>query len=393
MFADDIAIVVTGHSWDNASRKANKILEDVNIWAKNNALRFNPAKSEYILYSWSRNIVNTVNIRLNGSNLTRVNKLKYLGVIFSEKLQWKAHITYVAEKALKNMFKLSSIVNRVWGLSGKYLKILYTGAIEPILLHACPVWASALAKKSVMKPLIRVQRMASRYISRTNKKTHILDSLMLCGIPPIECRAKELSLRWWASAISDSDNPCKYAIDQLETHGRISSHFSSIQQLDAWYNQLGINRNDVEVEHSRLKTKLKRPSPDEIFCQPNIVSDNLLRNDMNFVYYTDGSKSDDGVGAAFTKWNKDVMVSSWGTPLDESCSIYKAELLAINYALDEIIQKNEERVAIITDSMAAFSVLKKPSTNGLIESIRLKLIRIFRSKIIRLAHHLAVYLN
>ena len=46
VFADDIAIVVTDHSWDDASRKANKILEDANIWAKNNALRFNPAKSE-----------------------------------------------------------------------------------------------------------------------------------------------------------------------------------------------------------------------------------------------------------------------------------------------------------------------------------------------------------
>ena len=384
VFADDIAFVVTGPTWDKAAQKANRILKDVSDWAKNNALRFSPEKSEYILYSWQRNIVFSCDIFLNGAKLNRVNKVKYLGVIFSEKLQWKAHLTYVADKAIRILFKLSSIVNRIWGLSGKYLKILYLGAIEPILLHGCPVWASAIPRKTLMKSLTRVQRIACRYITRNNRKTHLLDNLMLSGIPPIEYRAKELSLRWWAGAISDPDNPCKDAIDQLELHNRKGSHFSSIQQLEAWFTQLGINRKEVEVEHSKMKTKLKCPTPEAIFCEPN-VSDKHLINDMNFIYFTDGSKSDDGVGAAYTKWNKDGIVSSWGTSLDNNCSIYKAELLAINYALDEIIEMNETKVAIITDSLSAFNVLKKPTTNGLIESIRLKLIRINRTKLIRLA--------
>ena len=385
VFADDIAIVVTGPTWDRAAQKANKILKDVNDWAKNNALRFSPEKSEYILYSWQRNIVFSSDIVLNGAKLRRVNKVKYLGIIFTEKLQWKAHLTYVADKAIRILFKLSSIVNRIWGLSGKYLKILYSGAIEPILLHGCPVWASAMPRKTLMKSLTRVQRIACRYITRNNRKTHILDNLMLSGIPPIESRAKELSLRWWAGAISASDNPCKDAFDQLELHSRKGSHFSSIQQLEAWFNQMGINRKEVELEHSKLKTKLKCPTPENIFSKPNVVSDRDLIIDMNFVYFTDGSKSDDGVGAAYTKWNRNGIVSSWGSSLDDNCSIYKAELLAINYALDDIIQMNEDRVAIITDSLSAFNVLKKPSTNGLIESIRMKLLRINRTKIIRLA--------
>merc|ERR1712082_272233 len=108
-------------------------------------------------------------IYLGGVKLRRSSKIKYFGVILTEKLQWKAHLKYVADKAIRNLFNLSSIVKRNWGLDGKFLKVLYTGAIEPILLHACAIWATAIPKSTLMKPLVRVQRLALKFITRLNK--------------------------------------------------------------------------------------------------------------------------------------------------------------------------------------------------------------------------------
>ena len=379
VFADDVAILVSGHSWDDVATKSNKLLEIVNKWASNNALKFNSEKSEFIQYSWTRSAGLTSDIMLGGSKLRKTNKVKYLGVMLTDKLQWKSHLKYVSDKAIRNLFKLSAIVKRIWGLNGKYLKILYSGAIEPILLHACAIWAAAIPKKTLMKPLVRVQRLAAQFITRTNKKAHTSDTLMLAGILPIECRAKELSLRWWAGAITDIENPCSMSIDQIPLHDKFSSHFSSLQQLEGWNKQLGIMKEDLNMEHSKIKTRLKRPTPESLIAASEAEVNSLNLDNFSTKYFTDGSKSDEGVGTAFTKWENGIMTGSWGSCLHNSTSIFKAELLGIDAALDDI-GEGDTHIAIISDSQAALKALKNPSTNSLVEKTRMKLIRSNRSK-------------
>ena len=379
VFADDVAILVSGISWDEIARKSNKILQTIDKWASNNALNFNSEKSEFIQYSWTKGEGLTSDIILAGSKLRKTNKLKYLGVMLTHKLQWKAHIKYVSDKAIRNLFQLSAIVKRIWGLSGKYLKILYTGAIEPILLHACAIWAVAIPKKTLMKPLVRVQRLAAQFITRINKKAHTLDTLMLGGILPIEYRAKELSLRFWAGAITDVENPCSDSIDQIPTHEKFSSHFSSLQQLEGWNKQLGIIKEELTLEHSVIKTRLKRPTPENLIAASEAEVKRLNLNNFKVKYFTDGSKGEDGVGTACTRWEDGRMIRSWGSSLHESTTVYKAELIAINIALEDINEKDNE-VAIISDSQAVLKALQSPSTNNLVEKTRMSLLRLNRSK-------------
>ena len=379
VFADDVAVLVTGNSWEDVARNSNKILDEIHKWATNNALKFNPVKSEYITYSWRKDAGRMPDLYLGGTKLNRANKIKYLGVILSEKLQWKAHLKYVSDKAIRNLFNLSSIVKRNWGLDFKFLKVLYTGAIEPILLHACAIWATAIPKSTLMKPLVRVQRLALKFITRLNKNAHLQDSLMLAGIVPIEYRAKSLALRWWIGALTDTDNPCRASLEQLEIHENNSAHFSSIQQLQGWNKQLGIKSENLEPEHSAKKTRLKRPTPENLIATSEEETKNLKIERFDLKYFTDGSKSEDGVGSAFTRWEKGILTESWGTCLHESTSNFKAELWAIHYALDDI-KENDKEVVVISDSQAVLSALKRPSTNSLVEKTRMKLLSLNRSK-------------
>ena len=223
VFADDVAVIVTDDSWEAINRRLNCVLKRVSSWAQKNALKFNADKSAYIQYSWQRRVPN-MNLLMDGIKLKRVPKIKYLGVVFSEKLQWKAHVSYITNKAIKNLFALRSIVNRMWGLSGKFIRILYLGAIEPIITHGSIVWCNALNNKSIMKPIKRVQRIAAVMITRANNKSHIQDLLMLAGIPPIDLRIKELAMRCWANICSDADKPCREALSQLEYHRKVRCH-------------------------------------------------------------------------------------------------------------------------------------------------------------------------
>ena len=382
-FADDIAVIVSDDSWEAVSRRLNRILVMTSDWAQNNALKFNADKSNFIQYSWKRR-VQTLNLFMNGVKLKRETKVKYLGVIFTEKLQWKAHVTYITNKAIKCLFSLRGIVNRTWGLSGKYLRILYLGAIEPIITHGCIIWCNALSNKTIMKPIKRVQRLASLMITRANCKSHYLDLLMLAGIHPIELRIKELAMRCWTGICSDAEEPCRDALHQLGLHKNVRSHPSAIQQLDIWNNQLGIDINDIELEYSAQRTKLKDKTPGGLIALNQDECVLIGIDDADIKYYTDGSKSDEGVGAAYTKWENDNLICSWGIPLYHSCSSYKAEIVAIKNALDDAMNDCNDNIAIITDSQAVLSALKSPSRDKTTEDIRMKLKRINRYKSVKL---------
>ena len=382
VFADDLSILIARNTWFGVGVTANKVLQEIQIWANKNALKFNPEKSVYIQYSRQRS-VEELRLKMNNVTLKRVNQVKFLGVIFTEKLTWKSHITYVANKAVKNLFALSAIVNRTWGLGGKYLRTLYLGAIEPMILYSCPVWAIEVTKNNVRKQLNRVQRIAGQMITRCNSKTHSLDIMTLAGIMPLHIRAKELALRWWAGASVDMDNPCSRMFEQLEIHKEMSGHFSNIQQLDSWFRQMGINKENLDLEYSALKTRLKAPTPESIFDSSPENSRNPSGPNKVMIY-TDGSKSQEGVGSAFTVWKNGVQINSWACSLDEDTSIFKAELIAFTEAVEEAFAIHEQDIEIITDSQAVLASLKTPSRNAMVEDLRNRIIVINQTKNVKL---------
>ena len=69
-----------------------------------------------------------------------MHSLKYLGAIFDNKLTFREHINYMAEKCTKLIFALSKSAKLNWGLNHAALKTTYTGGILPFLLYGEPVW-------------------------------------------------------------------------------------------------------------------------------------------------------------------------------------------------------------------------------------------------------------
>ena len=79
-------------------------------------------------------------INLNYKILEQVNKIKYLGIIFYNKLLFREHINYMEEKCVKLIFALSRSAKVTWGLGHEALKTIYTGGILPLMLYGAPVW-------------------------------------------------------------------------------------------------------------------------------------------------------------------------------------------------------------------------------------------------------------
>ena len=107
-----------------------------------------------------------IEIYVNNKTLKQVNSIKYLRIIFDNKMTLRDHINYIEEKCTKLIFSLSKLAKITWGLKQEALKTIYNGGILPLLLYGVPVWKSVLYKHCYKATLIRIQRLINIRIAK-----------------------------------------------------------------------------------------------------------------------------------------------------------------------------------------------------------------------------------
>jgi hypothetical protein len=122
-------------------------LKKIENWAKENKMYFNENKSKVLLVTKKTSRDNrTLNIYLNSKRLEQVSELKYLGIYFDNRLSFDRHVDYITGKCTRIINMLAKSAKLKWGMGHQALKVIYIGAIEPILTYGAPVWEKALKK-------------------------------------------------------------------------------------------------------------------------------------------------------------------------------------------------------------------------------------------------------
>ena len=159
-FADDLIILTGEGSVVEAENYMNLEMRKFLEWVRNNKLKFNGNKSKVMLMSRRRRMERKeIEIYVNNKTLKQVNSIKYLGVIFDNKITFRGHTNYREEKCTKLIFSLSKSAKITWGLRHEALKTIYTGEILTLLLYGAPVRKSVLNKHYYKAKLIRIQRL------------------------------------------------------------------------------------------------------------------------------------------------------------------------------------------------------------------------------------------
>jgi len=113
--ADDLVILTRGESVVEAETCMNLEMRKILEWAQNNKLKFNENKSKVMLMSRRRRTEgNEIEISVNNKALKQVNDIKYLGIIFDNKMTFRDHINYIEEKCSKRIFSLSKSAKITW---------------------------------------------------------------------------------------------------------------------------------------------------------------------------------------------------------------------------------------------------------------------------------------
>ena len=129
--------------------------------------------------------------------------------------------------------------------------------------------------------------------------------------------------------------------------------------------------DDIQLETRVRPGELLHPSKRRmipLFTANHQAEADPLASSTNI--YTDGSKSDGGVGAAFVvKRNGSNLSKKF--KLNSLCSVFQAELLALNQAIRWCVQHLESDPTVFSDSLSGLNVLSHPSnTNQLVNECR-----------------------
>ena len=140
LFADDTNLFFGGTNMGIMEKEINEELIHISLWLKINKLSLNVTKTHYMVFTKSR-IIHDLNIKIDNESIDEIEKTKILGVIIDNKLNWKEHIAYIADKLSRG---IGMIIKARHYLNKDALLSLYYGFIYPYLTYCNQVWVQHL---------------------------------------------------------------------------------------------------------------------------------------------------------------------------------------------------------------------------------------------------------
>ena len=165
LFADDTNIFVRGQNLDDIQSIMNEELQSLSKWLKVNKLSLNIKKTHFMLFSNKKKYCENVTIKIDGQNIKRVSKTKFLGVQIDDKLLWKEHVKTVCGKVSRG---IGIIIKARKYLNKNSLLTLYYSFIYPYLCYCNHIWGNT--SRCTLDRLFKLQKKCIRIISQVSPR-------------------------------------------------------------------------------------------------------------------------------------------------------------------------------------------------------------------------------
>lgn len=368
IYADDIVIWTTGYNLREMVGEAQEALREIEVWLTLWGFSVNPNKTKAMLFSQVKSQP-LLYLDMFGENIQFVDEFKYLGVIFTSKLNWKKHFEYIENKCENTLNIVKRTIGNQWGQHGPAVTRLANALIYSKIEYAGCIFTNAT--KTDRASLERIKNRVSRLILGVKRSTPVHILLDMTNQIPLEMKYKQ------QLAISLGKAKCKNAnsvlnvgqytwkvglyksakktpfLKQIRPYQELPSpnNFSVVSPFPSWHFSPITVHEDLSPEKFPPDPSQKKP----FFM--NIIT----KLQYYLKIYTDGSKTLEGVGAAFCipefqigkKYN-----------LPKYVNIFTAELFAINRALEWVVDNGPARTVILSDSQSAITTLLNSALDG-----------------------------
>ena len=359
-YADDCCIVFGGRKPEIIIRRLQRVVDKLVAWGGTCGLRFNPDKT--IVINFTRKIRQVVpHLRVGEEYVPFSTEALYLGIILDAKMYWRKHLEGKIKKGKRYLMKMANISKAIWGPKPNLSRWVFRCVVRPMMVYGSVCWAHSIDTPSVILKLRRINRLAmSTYTlfprSTPTRAVEILSDtfplhlwlqkeaicafIRLVDLLPLTWLGKNNNKRrntahrrFWAEAIE------KYEFSELlleiDSCFALAPESGFVIRTDSFH---------MDVDYFRQLTHTK------------------------WRVYTDGSKKDGKVGAAFVIYRDMVMWKEAKFRLPDTATVFQAEIFAIFQATLALQQYegDEGDCYIFSDSM---SVLQSLRANEITKSI------------------------
>ena len=137
LFADDTSNSHQSNNTDQLVDATNRDFSAINTWADNWLVKFNPDKTEILIFGASDAQKHSMQFMFDNSVISPLTTHKHLGIIFTDNGKWTAHIDNITAKVSKQIAVLRKLK---YTLTREFLSNMYITFIRPTMEYASEVW-------------------------------------------------------------------------------------------------------------------------------------------------------------------------------------------------------------------------------------------------------------
>ena len=370
LYVDDLVIYTTSRIVTLIQRRLQRAINQISNWCNNHGFSFALSKTHVVHFHRKREIQQPMQLTLNGLPIENASSKLYLGMIMDHRLEWREHIEKMRDSCIKRLNILRNISGKKWGSDRTTMFRLYHALVLPILDYGCEAYANA--KKKYLSKLDTIHHTGIRLCTGAFRSSPTQSLYAESGELPLRIRREQRILLY---ALRTEQLPESMA--NKKTRNRQ-------ENLNTRYKTIGTRINLIRTE-TQLTRELVLPlrlhdfpiwniTPDT-FCRgienapikSNIQPSHLkslfldhisLVHTQDIPIYTDGSKTQDGVGSAAVFPNTRETLK-----LPTQATIFTAELTAIKMALKRAKDQIGNSFTIFSDSRSAVQAIQRLNNN------------------------------
>ena len=359
LFVDDLSISFAASRMTVAERKLQLTINKITEWCGKRGFKFSTTKTVVMHFCRIRGVHPDPDLYMYGQRIACKEETRFLGLLFDNRLSWGLHLKDLKIRCLQALNILRVLSHTSWGVDRKHLITLYKALVFSKLSYGCEIYSSAT--KSRLAILDSIHNAGIRLAGGAFKSSPIPSLLVDAVEHPLDlcCQSLLVQCLYRIQRIPNSLT-CQAVLSEklfniYKEHPRSPKPFGL--RISILLEQLCIPKVAIwpvkysvvppwtlsSVKHCNCLPGPKHEMSDEMLRIAFL--DHLQEHVNSSIVFTDGSKSDAGVGfgvffPGFTRSGR----------LPYQSSIYTAEFYAILIALKEIASRPKENYVICCDS-------------------------------------------
>ena len=380
LYVDDLTIYLSGRSMEYMEERLQVAINTIAYNANRRGFRLSPTKTKCVHFCRLRTPHNDPQLTIEGRNIEVVPQVRFLGVIFDKKLSWKPHIEDLAARCKKSLNIIRCLAHINWGANSEILVRMYKSMILSKMDYGSIVYSGA--RKSHLKKLDTVHGMGLRLAIGAYRTSPLTSIYSETGVPPLHIRRSRLMLNYGTNIWAQPEHPNHAILFNEENEAtfearptitrpvgiRIKEHLNRYGYSFPYVYQLNFNEtppwklNPPIFRLDNIEFRKSDTIPALYFSRFHGI---VAQYPDSLIIYTDGSKTEQGVGSAFSSHGE-----SYAWSLHPWTSIFTAELYAIWQALEFSESQTLDTILICIDSLSAIQAIQKTySSDPLVQKI------------------------